>query len=422
MTVWRWLKPSGAWRIQDFRLYWTAQSVSFLGDQVSVLAIPLVAVTLLQASPSQMGMLTALGQAPLLIFGLFAGLWVDRADRRRLLIISDLGRAVVIGFVPIMALTGLLTLPLVMAAVFASATLGVGFSIAAAAYLPEIVPRDQLIDANARITQPRAVAQVAGPGLGGALVQAVGAPAAIILDALSFVASAVLLSRNSTTRVQHSQDEAERPGAITAIREGLGHVWREPLLRASAAAAGTYNLFNGAVLAVLVLHLSRTLHLSPAEIGLVMAAGGPGALLGATAATPTSRRLGVGPAMITGLVMAGAAILVIQLAHGPHLPTLLLMLIAMFLNGLGQPLYNVNQSGLRQAIVPTRMQGRVQATLSVIAGAAAPIGALTGGLIGQWLGTATALLIAGAGAAAASGWLLCSPIRTLAHMPEQADA
>lgn len=126
--------------------------------------------------------------------------------------------------------------------------------------------------------------------------------------------------------------------------------------------------------------------------------------------------------MITGLVMAGAAILVIQLAHGPHLPTLLLMLIAMFLNGLGQPLYNVNQSGLRQAIVPTRMQGRVQATLSVIAGAAAPIGALTGGLIGQWLGTATALLIAGAGAAAASGWLLCSPIRTLAHMPEQADA
>lgn len=417
MAITRRSKITGAWRIPDFRRYWTAQSVSFLGDQVSVLAIPLVAVTLLQASASQMGILTALSQAPILIFGLVAGVWVDQADRRRLLIITDLGRAGVIALIPIMAFADVLSLPLVMAVVFASATLGVGFSIAAAAYLPEIVPHDRLIDANARISQPRAVAQVAGPGLGGALVQAVSAPVAIILDALSFVASAVLLSRNNTTPSRQSPEDGAGPGVITAIRQGLHHVWHQPLLRASAAAAGTYNLFNAAVLAVLVLHLSRTMHLSPAEIGLVMAAGGPGALLGATLATAITRRIGLGPAMIAGLVMAGAGILIIQLAHGPHVTTLLIMLVAIFLNGLGQPLYNVNQSGLRQAIVPARLLGRVQATLSVLAGAAAPIGAIIGGLTGQWLGTRTALLLAGAGAVAASGWLLCSPIRTLTQIP-----
>lgn len=395
-----------------FRRYWTAQTISVVGDQISVIALPLVAVTVLQVGASQMGLLSAVGRAPLLIFGLLAGVWVDRADRRTLMIGCDLGRAVVVVLVPLAAVPGVVTMPLLMGVTFVTASLTVLFGIAATAYLPDLVARDRLIDANATLTQSRAVAQVAGPGVGGALVQLVTAPVAMIMDALTFVASAILLSRNVVPATPRPSGGSQ-PAAIPAVRQGMSEVWRNPLLRASAAAAATYNLFNAITLAVLVLHLSRGLRQSPVEIGVVLAAAGPGALLGAALAVPAGRRIGVGPVMISGLVLAGAAMLIIVLAAGPHPIIVLITVLAMFLNGLGQPFYNINQSGLRQAIVPAVLQGRVQATLTVLAGVAAPVGALAGGGIGQLLGTRAALLVAGLGAVAAAGWLVCSPIRRL---------
>ena len=182
-----------------------------------------------------MGMLTALGMAPLLLFGLLAGVWVDHADRRRLLVGCDVGRALVLALVPVAAVVGFLSLPLLMAVVFVAAALGVVFGTAAVAYLPALVRRDQLVDANARLTQPRAVAQVAGPGLGGVLVQVLTAPVAIVLDALSYLLSAALLGRTALTAAHERIERPVRTGTFTAIRQGLSWVWRvrlPPTLRA----------------------------------------------------------------------------------------------------------------------------------------------------------------------------------------------
>lgn len=397
------------WRNPGFRRYWIALDISLLGDQVSAIAIPLVAVTLLHASASEMGVLTAIGQAPVLLFGLVAGAWADRISRRRLLIGCDVGRALVVAVIPLAAVTGFLGLPLLAGIGFVSAALGVLFAAAAAGFLPELVERDQLVDANGWLAQPAAVAQIAGPGLGGAVVQLLGAATAVVLDAVSYLVSAVLIGR---IRVRSTAPFRSRAKVRTAVPQGLSHVWRSPVLRASAATAGTYNLFNSAVIAVLVLHLSRTVELSAFEVGLVLAATGPGALVGAALAAPASRLLGLGPTMIGGIVLAGASVLLVPLVGG-----LALLLTLRFLNGLGQPFYNVNQASLRQAIVPPSLQGRVQATLSVVAGAAAPIGAISGGLLGERFGTRVALLVAGSGTTLACGWLVCSPVRRLVGVP-----
>jgi predicted MFS family arabinose efflux permease len=188
-------------------------------------------------------------------------------------------------------------------------------------------------------------------------------------------------------------------------------VWREPLLRASALSAGTYSLFNAAILALQVLFLTRELVLSPAQVGLVLAAAGPGALLGATLAVRTSRRLGLGPTMIAGLAVAGLGNLALPLAP------VALIVIAIFVNAAAQPLYNISQSSLRQALVPPSLQGRVTATMTVIAGGAAPLGALAGGVVADGVGVRSALVAAAIGTVLSCLWAFASPIRRLRDVP-----
>lgn len=316
-------------RLSGFHRFWCGNAVSMLGDQVSLVAIPLVAVTTLQASPAQLGLLVAVSGMPLLLFGLPVGAWVDRMPRRRLLIAADLARAVIVGTVPAAALVDGLGFALLLGVGFVAASMAVVFNLAASAFLPSLLPPDRLVAGNARLTQTRAVAQIAGPGFAGILVQALTAPIAVAVDALSYLVSAFFVGRiDARDAPPPTRQRLDRD-----IRSGLTLVWRDRLLRASALSAGTYTFFNAAILALLVLYLARELHFSPAQIGLVLAAAGPGGLLGAAFAVRASNRFGIGPTMIAGLAVAGSANLALSLAAGPAV-----IGAAMLVNGAAQPL------------------------------------------------------------------------------------
>lgn len=384
--------------MDGFRRLWLANAVSLLGDQISLIALPLVAVVTLDASPSEVGLLVAVAGLPLLLFGLPTGAWVDRTRRRPLLIAADLTRAATLAIVPVAFLADAITLPLLLGVAFAVASMSVVFNIAIAAVLPSLVPAERLVAANARLTQTRAVMQIAGPGLGGVVVQLATAPFALLADAVSYLGSALLLRRIP---------DAPIPTGDRRIRAGLALVWREPLLRASALSAGTYSFFHAAILALQVLYLTRELHLTPAQLGLVLAGAGPGSLLGAALAVRVSGWLGLGPTMIGGLAIAGLGNLALPLAP------IAIIVAATFVNGVAQPLYNISQSSLRQMLVPPSLQGRVTATMTVIAGAAVPMGAFVGGQVADAVGVQPTLVVAAVGTVTSCLWAWGSPIRQL---------
>ncbi|MFC7624703.1 MFS transporter [Microlunatus sp. GCM10028923] len=407
---------TSAWRVPAFRRFWAGQSLSFLGDQVSAVAIPLLAVVLLDATASQLGLLTAAAKVPVVAIGLLVGVWVDRVRRRRLMIMADLARAGLLLTIPVAVAAGVASMPVLTVIAVLTASFAVIGQIAGSAFLRSVLPSGRLVDGNARLTQSAALARICGPGAAGVLVQAVTAPVAILADVVSYLVSAVVLAR---TRVEEAAVPAPADRRLgRELRQGIAVIVRNPLLRASAAAAATYNGCLSAILAVEVLYLSRDLGLSPAVIGLVLGAIGPGALLGSALAARIAGRYGIGPTMIIGFAVAGTANLALPLAFGPEPVTIGMIMIASFGSGLGQPLYNVNQSALRQAIVPPELQGRATATLSVLVGCAAPLGAFLGGLVATAIGTRALLIMAAAGTVLACLWLVCSPVRQLIDLPE----
>lgn len=398
-----------------FRRLWAGQSLSYAGDQVSAVAIPLLAVVLLDATAGQLGLLTASAKLPVVVFGLLVGVWVDRVRRRRLMIMADLARAALLLTIPLAVATGLASMALLTVVAMLVASFAVIGQIAGSAFLRSVLPADRLVDGNARLTQSAALARIGGPGAAGVLVQTVTAPVAILVDVISYLASAAALGLITVDEAPVSRPGRRHLGR--ELREGIAVILHDPLLRPSAWAAATYNGCLSAILAVEVLYLSRDLGLPPALIGLVLASIGPGALLGSVLAAPIARRYGIGPTMIIGFATAGAANLVLPLAFGPQPVMIGMIMVASFGSGLGQPLYNVNQSALRQAVVRPELQGRATATLSVLVGCAAPLGAFLGGLVAGAIGTRTLLIMAAAGTVLAGLWLICSPVRRLIDLP-----
>ncbi len=308
-------RGSSLWRNTDFLKLWAGQTVSLFGSQITVLALPLLAALTLDATPAQMSLLVAAGAAPDLLVGLIAGVWVDRLRRRPLLIGADLGRAALLLSIPLAALVGALRLWLLVAVAFGLGLLTTIFGIAYQSYLPALVPRDDLVEANGRLEAGSAVAGVAGPGLAGGLVQWVTAPVAVLLDALSFLLSALLLGRIRT--VEPPTPAAAQSRVWGEIGAGLRAVAGAPLLRALAGSAATFNFFDNFLFAVYVLYLTRELGLGPAAVGAVFAIGGAGGLLGALLAGPIARRIGLGRALVGAILLAGLGELGIALAGGP---------------------------------------------------------------------------------------------------------
>jgi MFS family permease len=419
-------KPRGGLlRHPDFLKLWSAETVSVFGSQISALAIPVVAVIILRASPLEVALLGTIEFLPFILFTLPAGALVDRLRRRPIMIVGDLGRAAALLSIPIVYAINpaALTIWQLYAVGFIAGTLTVFFDVSNQSYLPSIVEREDLIEGNSKLQISQSAAQIAGPGIAGFLIDLVKAPFAIVLDSLSFVVSAffVFLIRRPEPPVEHPADALgeKRPSIVSDVRDGLRFVLGHPALRAISAGTGTSNLFGNIGGGIMILYLldSRFLGLTPGQIGIAFALGNVGALLGAIFANRIARWFGLGPTIIGSLFIGGIMMLLIAIA--PQGEAALPFLIAGgIFGGLSQMVYNINQVSYRQAICPPRMQGRMNATVRFLVWGTIPIGNVVGGIIASTFGVHETIWLAAVLGFVPAIFPLLSPVRKLRVMPE----
>jgi MFS family permease len=408
-------------RQPGFRGLWLAQTVSQVGTQITFLAMPLVAILELEASPLEVGILGAVDFLPFLLFTLPAGVWVDRLHRRRILIAADIGRALVLAVVPIAYLAGVLAMWQLYAVGFIAGTLTVFFDVGYQAFLPELVPRERLPEGNSRLEVSRSAAQVIGPGVAGVLVGAITAPLAILVDAVSYVVSSSFLFRIPASAVrERAGAEAPRGGFRHEIAEGLRYFAGNVYLRVTAAAVTVLNFAGQLGFAVYLVFVVRDLGLSPAAIGLTVAIGGIGTIIGAATAQTIGERLGIGRALIVACSLFVVATLLIAVAP-PAFPIPFLVASGL-IQGPGVMIINVNALSLRQAVTPDPLLGRVNATGRWIAWGTIPLGALVGGILGSTIGLRETIAVSALGGLVAIGILAASPLRTLQRIPSLPDA
>jgi MFS family permease len=411
----------GLTRNRDFLKLWIGQTISMGGTQVTQLALPLVAAVTLNVTPIEFGVLGMVDFLPFIILSLPAGVWVDRLQRRPILIVGDLGRAVSMATIPISFALGTLTIWQLYVVGFINGCLTVFFDVAYQSYLPSLVERDQLIDGNAKLETTRSGAAVVGPGIAGTVIGLIGAPIAIGLDALSFVLSAAFL-----VVIRRPEPRPERvltaEGSPTSVRteaiEGLSYVLGQPFLRAIAACSGLSNLFSNIAQSIFILFLVRELGFSPAMLGLVFSIASVGFLVGALGARRISERLGVGPTLIGSAALLGPPLLVLPFVGGPL--ALPVAAAAGFVVFGAATVWNINQVSLRQAITPTRMQGRMNATMRFIAWGTIPVGMVLGGFLGALIGLRQTVLLGAVLSVLPFLPVLFSPIRSIRVMPEPA--
>jgi len=412
------LRFAGLWRHTDFVKLWVGQSISLLGSQITFLALPLTAVLVLDATPAQMGFLTAAEAIPSLLVGLFVGVWVDHYRRRPILIAADLGRAALLIVIPIAAILGVLRIEHLYIVAFLVGALELVFDVAHRSFLPSLVKREQLVEGNSKLEMSRSVAMIIGPGVAGGLVQWVTAPIAIAVNAISFLISALFLGWIRTPELAPKPSDQQQ-NIWGEIGEGLKLVSNNRLLRAIAGCIGTLGLFNSVLEAVLVLYVTRELGIGPGLLGLAFASGSVGFLLGALLPGWATRRFGLGPGIIGGLLLVGLSDLLIPLLDGSMAVVVILMvlMVAQFFFGLGFVIFNTGQVSLRQAITPDHLQGRMNAVMSFIGWGVVPLGGLLGGGLGEMIGLRPTLLLAALGEMLAVLWLLLSPMRSLPEQP-----
>jgi hypothetical protein len=407
----------------SFRRLWLGQTVSVFGSQVTVLALPLTAVIVLHASTVQVGLLTAAAYAAFIVIGLPVGVWVDRMRRRPVMVAADLLRALVLGSVPVAAALRDLTLVQLYVVALVSGVGTVFFDVAYMSYLPGLVGRERLVEANAKLRATQALAQVAGPSLGGILVELLTAPITLLADAASFLVSVGTLI---AIRVPEPAPSAPESRSLSGeMAEGLRFVSGHRILRMIAASTGSANLFMSAYMAIGVVFLVRQIGLTPGLIGLLMSMGAAGGVLGALTARSLARLMGSARIVwLSPSVTAPFALLIPLTFPGPGL---VLFAVGDFALYLGAVVYNVNQTSFRQILCPNRMLGRVNATMRFLAWGTIPVGALVGGVLGGWLGNRGGLWVAVTGTALAPLFLVFSPLRGMRDLlpdadPEQARA
>lgn len=405
----------GLWRHSGFLLLWGGQSISQIGSQVSLWAVPLVAVLLLKASPFQMGILALMGRLPLLLVGLVAGVWVDRFPRRRVLIIADVGRALLMGSIPLAAWLNLLSFLQLSITAFLVGVLTVFFDVAYQSFLPSLVEGEQLVSANSKLESSTAFATIIGPGLAGTIVQVLSGPLAILIDAFSFIVSSVSLA---AIRVQEDTSKV-RAGShklLSEMSEGVRFLWQQPIIRALTISAALFNLFDNVLGAEYVLYLSHTLGLSALYVGIVGACGGVGWLLGALFTEPLTRRFGLGPTLIGSITLSCLAKACIAFAGGPFLLALGPVIFGELLFQGVATIYSINSLSLRQSVLPAELRGRVTAVVRVVTWGVGSFGALFGGILAEWVGLRPTMIIAVAGTLLALIWIVLSPVRRVQRL------
>ncbi len=394
------------------------QSISELGSAVTQIALPTIAVLVLHAGPFELGILIALQRIPFPILALFVGVWIDRLPRRRVMIVADLLRAATLAAVPISYGSGFLGLPLLYAVSLVTGVLTIFFDLAYLSYVPELVERERLSDANATLQMSLSVANLAGPGLGGLLIQAVGAARAVGIDAASFVASFLSLLWMGPEKVP--AERRPSPGMWKELREGLSHVFAHPLLRTLIITLGCVILFGHVLEPNLYPFVYSTLHLSPATLGWILSVEGAGAVVGAYFSPRIIGRVSAGWILAVTGVMTGAAFIVVSFAGAG--PTIVILGGALIVNGLLDPIHNVTQWSLRQLLTPDHLQGRMNSIFRTVYWGAWPLGNLVGGYLGSVFGPQKSIFLGGLLFGSLSLVFLLGPLRKASLTVSAAEA
>jgi predicted MFS family arabinose efflux permease len=400
-------------RNRAFRSFWIGQTISLFGDQVSLLALPLLAALELDAGPAQMGLLGAMALAPNLLLSIHLGAWADRRrSRRSLLVAADLGRAGLLLTVPLAATLGALTMAQLYLVAFLSGSLGVIFSVAYNVVFVSLVERRSYIEASSLLNGSRALSIVGGNAVAGVLVQALTAPFALLADACSYLGSAFFVGRSPIA--EPPPERGEEGGSLAA---GARFVARTPVMRAGLLASATLNLFNNAFYALFVLYATSELGVGAGALGLALAVGGVGSVAGAALAPRLNRRIGLGPTLVFAFVLIPAPLLLVPAAAGAPQLALPLLAVAEFFNGLGVMLCDVDLGALYAATVPDRLRARVSGYFLLVNYGVRPVGALAGGLLASAVGLQATMWVAAIGALAGVLWLIPSPMPRLRALP-----
>jgi MFS family permease len=360
-----------------------------------------------------MGYLVAAELAPNLLFSLHAGAWIDRRGRRReAMIATDLGRAALIATIPIAYAADTLSMEHLYIVAFLTGTLTVVFSVASASLFTTLVRRGEYVEASSLLYGSRAFSFVAGPTVGGAIVQVFKAPVALIIDAVSYVLSAAFLA---SIRPREAETDEAEGGHVLA---GLRYIRRTPIILAALGATATINFFNFMFWALFVLFVTRELGVEPGALGLLLGAAAVGGLIGAVIAGRVSRRLGIGPAFVFGCVLFTVPLVLVPLADGPHRVVLAMLFAAEFLSGLGVMILDIAAGSIFAAQIPEQLRARVSGAYGFVNNGIRPLGSLAGGALGAWIGLRPTLWIATLGALLGVLWLLPSPLPRLKELPE----
>ncbi|MFF3468179.1 MFS transporter [Streptomyces sp. NPDC001984] len=413
--------PPSLWRDRDFRRLWVGQTASQLGEQASLVVLPLFAVLTLNASAGQLGILRAVGQAPILLLSLFVGAWVDGWRTRTVMVLTDAGRTLALGAAAVAGLLGWLGLPALLVVAFVVGVLSVFFDVAYQASLVRLVKRDQLVRGNSALEGSRSAAQIGGPALGGTLVSQLSAPIAAASSALFFALS--FLSIRQIHRRESIPERSERlPRVWRRIHEGLRFVVGDTALRTVCLASAAFQFSFAAMMTVYLLFLPRELHLSGTVVGLALAAAGPGALLGSLLAARLPSRFGYGAVLVYAAALGDGVFLCVPALHGASAVTVAALLAVGFVFGTGGQLVSVTVMAVRQAVTSDGMQGRAAATITFVGMGMTPLGSLLGGFLAQEWALRTSLLVTAAGMMLSPVVMALSPLARLGRaLPASQD-
>jgi MFS family permease len=405
--------PSLLRRSGPFRWFWIGQAVSLFGDQITLVALPLVAVLLLHAGPAEMGYLVAAAWLPYLLLSLPAGAWVDRrGHRRRIMIVADLGRALLLLTVPVAAALHHLTLAHVYVVIFLSGAFSVFFRVSYDTLFVSMVPRERYVEGQSLLNGSRAFSFVGGPVVAGLLVQLFSGPVALVVDAFTFLVSAVTLGRIKPA------EPAPAPHERGHLLSGVRFILRNPVMRASLAGTATINLFQLSYSALAILYMVRYLHIQPGVLGVILGIGSVGGLVGSVVAGRLGRRIGLGPAYIAGCVLFTVFLVLTPLAGGPQALVVAMLVAASFGAGFGVMVLDINVGSIFAALIPNTLRSRVSGAYTVVNYGVRPIGSVLGGVLASAIGVRQTLFIVTIAAIGGVLFLLPSPIPRLRELPD----
>jgi len=408
------------WRHSGFLRLWAAQAVSTFGARIARTAIPLVAVMTIHARPGLLGVLAAVSVLPAVFVGLFAGGFVDRTRRRPLMIAADLARALTLVLLPVSAMFGVLSMTELFAAAIVMGVASTLFDIADHAYLPSLIGKPDLMEGNAKLAATESIAEIGGPALAGFLIQLLTAPIAIGVNAVSYVVSALFLGA-----ISDAERALPRPNVRVPwyhdLRSTVGVIFGDRLIRPLFLMAVTSPLFSGFFAALYSIYAIDVLHFSPALLGMIIAVGGVGALLGSSLAPYLSRKFGVGRAIAIGYLASAISAYCVPLANGPLMVRAGLMILAQLFGDSLALVAMIPAGSLRQTVIPPQVLGRTAALFRAGDGASTVLGALAGGLIAEWIGVRPALFVSVTGMVCATLIGVFSPLIRLKEMRKASE-